>query len=246
MTLAPIRSQILALADEGNAAFVARLIPGLDPSVTVGARNPALRRLATSLRRSRPDEAREFLAELPHGLHEENMLHAFLLGLEKEPEAAFEGVEAFLPFVTNWAVCDALAPAGFARDRQRLEGEAARWIASEAVYTTRFGVCMHMRHFLGERFRPEFCALVGGIDAEEYYLRMVVAWYFAEALVKQSEAALPWFLEDRLPLPVRRMAIRKALESLRIPAATKARLREVRDGLPRAGRAASREAPACR
>lgn len=236
MTIPSLREELLALADEGNAAFLAKLIPGLNPEAIIGARNPALRALAKKLLRERPDEALAFLAELPHGLHEENMLHSFLLGLEKSPDAAFSGVERFLPFVDNWAVCDSLAPAGFARDLERLEGEAEAWVGAgqQAPYTVRFGICMHMGHFLKEHFRPDFLSLIAGIASEEYYVRMAQGWYFAEALAKQPDSALPWFLEDRLPLPVRRKAIQKAVESYRIPSETKDVLRVVRAGLPRA------------
>lgn len=239
MTIASIRSSLLALGDEKNAAFVAHLIPGLDPRVAIGVRTPELRALARQLLREHPEDARAFLADLPHELHEENMLHSFLLGQEQEADAAFDCVRTFLPYVTNWAVCDSLAPAGFAHDLDRLEREAEQWITARGphtLYTRRFGVCMHMRHFLSERFRPEFLNLVASIDTGEYYLRMVVGWYFAEALARQPHAALMWLTQDRLELSLRRTAIRKAIESRKIPEETKALLRKVRDDLPRTER----------
>lgn len=236
MTIPSVRAAVLALADEGNAAFIAKLIPGLPLERVVGARNPGLRALAKELRRDRPDEAEAFLTDLPHGLHDENMLHAFLLGLERDPARSFRLVEAFLPFVDNWAVCDGLNPGGFARSLTRLEDEVERWLGSDALYTRRFGVCMLMQHFIGERFDVRFPALVGALDSSEYYIRMVQGWYFAEALARQPEAALPWFVEDRLAPDVRRKAIQKAIESYRIPDETKALLREVRATIPRARR----------
>lgn len=233
MTHEPIRRRLLALADEKNAAFAASLIPGLAPERILGCRNPALRALAKDLRLKEPEAVEDFLAELPHELHDEDMLHAFLLGLEPDPNSAFVQVESFLPHIANWAVCDGLSPRGFAKDLPRLESETERWLASEHTYTRRFGICMHMAHFLGERFRPEFLALIGGIESNEYYVQMAQGWYFATALAKQPEAALPWLVEDRLALPVRRKAIRKSIESFRVSEGTKALLRDVRAGIPR-------------
>lgn len=242
MTRELIRRRLRALADEKNAAFAASLIPGLAPDRILGCRNPALRGLAKELRAREPEAVGEFLGELPHGLHDEDMLHAFLLGLEADPNSAFVQVESFLPHIANWAVCDGLSPRGFAKDLPRLESETERWLASERVYTRRFGICMYMAHFLGERFRPELLALIGGIESNDYYVQMAQGWYFATALAKQPEAALPWLVEERLPLPVRRKAIQKSIESFRVPDETKALLRRVRAGLPRGGGRAGRGA----
>lgn len=235
MTAELIRRRVLALADEGNARFAASLIPGLEPTRILGCRNPALRALAKELRKTEPEAVEAFLAELPHELHDEDMLHAFLLGLETKPDLALAKTQSFLPHVKNWAVCDALSPKGFTKDLGRLEFEAKRWLASEHTYTRRFGICMHMTHFLGEAFRPEFLALIGSLDSEEYYVHMAQGWYFATALAKQPEAALPWLVEDRLPTPVRRKAIQKSIESFRVPDETKTVLRRVRESLPRRG-----------
>lgn len=233
MTIASIRADLLALADEGNARFAASLIPGLNPERILGCRNPALRSLAKELHRSRPEEAESFLDDLPHELHDEDMLHAFLLGLERDPDEAFRRIEEFLPYIADWAVCDGLNPVGLKKAPERLEVGCERWISSGATYMRRFGICMHMQHFLGERFRPDFLALIGRIDSDEYYVLMGQGWYFATALAKQPEATLPWLVEDRLPTPVRRRAIQKSIESHRIPAETKALLKSVRAGLPR-------------
>ncbi|MBJ2329452.1 DNA alkylation repair protein [Schaalia cardiffensis] len=235
MTAELIRRRLLALADEGNARFAASLIPGLEPTRILGCRNPALRALAKELCKTEPEAVEVFLAKLPHELHDEDMLHAFLLGLETKPDLALAKTQSFLPHVKNWAVCDALSPKGFTKDLGRLELEAKRWLASEHTYTCRFGICMHMTHFLGETFRPEFLALIGSLDSEEYYVHMAQGWYFATALAKQPEAALPWLVEDRLPTPVRRKAIQKSIESFRVPDETKTVLRRVRESLPRRG-----------
>ncbi|MBQ3922990.1 MAG: DNA alkylation repair protein, partial [Spirochaetales bacterium] len=53
-------------------------------------------------------------------------------------------------------------------------------------------------------------------ENEDYYLKMMAAWYFATALAKQYEATLP-FIECRKLEPwTHNKAIQKAIESYRI------------------------------
>ncbi|WP_026459703.1 DNA alkylation repair protein [Schaalia suimastitidis] len=229
------REEIEALADPDNAAFIAKLMPTVDPETVLGIRTPILRSLAKEIWRHRRDDAFTFFAEVPHHYFDENQLHAFLITQEKDFNTCLAHVEAFVPYIDNWATCDSLNPKALGRDPQMLEAAARRWIAHTHLYTRRFGVGILMSHFLTEHFRTEFLDLVGAIDTTEYYLQMMVAWYFAEACAKQEEAALPWLLEDRgLDMPIRRKAIQKALESYRVCDEAKVQLRLVRAGLPRA------------
>ncbi|QWW19588.1 DNA alkylation repair protein [Schaalia sp. 19OD2882] len=222
------------LADADNAAFLARLVPTIDPARIKGARNPALREIAKRAWRDRREEALAFLDALPHATLDEDLLHSFLIAQERDLDTVYMRIDAFLPYVDNWASCDSLSPKALAKDPERLEVSIRRWIGPDsAVYTRRFAVCMLMEHFLREHFRPEFHALVAGIESDEYYLHMVQGWYFATALAHQPEETLPWLVEGRLPPAARRKAIQKSLESLRIPDTTKDLLRQVRAGLPR-------------
>ena len=170
------------------------------PERVIGVRTPALRKLAKTLRGS--GQAEEFLKALPHEFFEENNLHAFLLCEMKDFEACVQAVEDFLPYVDNWATCDQMSPGVFRKNKQALLPHIRRWIASERCYTRRFGIGMLMSHFLDEDFREEYLSLVSDIRSEEYYVNMMIAWYFATALAKQYEAALP-FIENRRLDPVR-------------------------------------------
>ena len=209
-----IRETLFSLREEKFAAFQARLIPNVAPERVIGVRTPALRKLAKTLRGS--GEAEEFLKALPHEFFEENNLHAFLLCEMKDFEACVQAVEDFLPYVDNWATCDQMSPGVFRKNKQALLPHIRRWIASEQCYTRRFGIGMLMSHFLDEDFREEYLSLVSDIRSEEYYVNMMIAWYFATALAKQYEAALPYLENRRLDPWVHNKAIQKALESFRV------------------------------
>ena len=209
-----IRETLFSLRDEKFAAFQARLIPNVAPERIIGVRTPALRKLAKTLRGS--GEAEEFLKALPHEFFEENNLHAFLLCEMKDFDACVQAVEDFLPYVDNWATCDQMSPKVFRKNKQALLPYIRCWIASERCYTRRFGTGMLMSHFLDEDFREEYLRLVSDKRSEEYYVNMMIAWYFATALAKQYEAALPYLENRRLDPWVHNKAIQKAVESFRV------------------------------
>lgn len=219
--------RLFSLRDEKYAAFQRPLLPNLAPESIIGVRTPALRLLAKELRGSA--EAEAFLAALPHRYFEENQLHAFLVAQEKDYRRCIERLESFLPFVDNWATCDQLSPRVLGRHRAELLPEVRRWMASGHEYTCRFGIGMLMRYFLeADAFSEEYLRWVAAIDREEYYVRMMQAWFFATALAKQWSAAEPYMHDGCLSDWVRRKAIQKALESFRIPAAHKSHLRSLK------------------
>ena len=222
---AGIPAALAALRDETYRRFQIGLLPTVPPETVLGVRTPDLRRLARSLDGA---AAAEFLAALPHGQYEENLLHALLLARIRDFDRCLAEVERFLPHVDNWAVCDQLRPAVFARRADRLPPAVDRWLASERPFTVRFGVGMLMCHFLDERFRPEQAARVAALRSGEYYVNMMLAWYFATALAKQYDAALPLVASDALDPWVRARTIQKALESFRVTPEHKAVLRALR------------------
>ena len=221
-----IREMLLSLQDGKFAAFQARLIPNVAPERILGVRTPELRKLAKQLRGSSDAEA--FLNTLPHEFFEENNLHAFLLCGIKDFERCVQAVEDFLPYVDNWATCDQLRPKAFARNRQALLPRIRSWLNSDRTYTRRFGIGMLMSHFLDEDFREEYLCWVSDIHSEEYYVNMMIAWYFATALAKQYRAALPYHENRRLDPWVHNKTIQKALESYRVSEEHKACLKTLK------------------
>ncbi len=226
MTQEQILAELYRLQDTAYADFQAKLIPNLPREAFIGVRTPDLRKLAKRLAK---EDCGVFLADLPHPTFDENQLHAFLLAEEKDFDACLRQVEAFLLFVDNWATCDQLSPKVFRKEPERLLPAIEGWLASGRTYTVRFGMGMLMQHFLDERFEARFPAMVAAVQSEEYYINMMIAWYFATALAKQWDAVLPYLTERRLPEWVHRKTIQKAVESYRIPEERKAFLKGLRE-----------------
>ena len=220
-----LQTQLKALADEEYRAFHQKLVPNVSAAAILGVRVPKLRQLAKELGE---EERQPFLRALPHEFYEENMLHALLLEKQKDFDAAVAEVDAFLPYVDNWAVCDALKPRVFARHRAQLLPHVDRWIGSPLPYSCRFGLEMLMTHYLDEDFRPELAERPLTVTSEEYYVRMMAAWYYATALAKQWDAVIPLLEQRRLPEWTHRKTIRKACESYRITPEQKEYLRSLK------------------
>ena len=221
-----LTERLAALAEPEYREFTAKLLPTLPKERILGVRLPAIRALAKEA--AGTPQAAELLAVLPHDYHEENLLHGFLVERVRGFDECLAETERFLPFVDNWAVCDCVTPKALKKDLPRLEAKAREWLASERPYTVRYGVRMYMSFFLDEAFAPEQAKRIAALESDEYYVKMVVAWYFATALAKQYEATLP-FIERGLPDKwTHNKAIQKACESFRVSDEQKAYLRTLR------------------
>ena len=209
-----IQQRLFALQDAGYRDFHAALMPTVDKALVIGVRMPALRALAKELKGT--ELAADFMAALPHKYYEENNLHAALIGHIRDFDACMAAVERFLPYVDNWATCDMMNPRALAKDKAALLERIRLWLQSGHTYTVRFGMEMLMNHFLEEDFREEYPALVASVRSEEYYVRMMQAWYFATALAKQYEAAVTYLEQRRLGAWVHNKTIQKARESFRV------------------------------
>lgn len=221
-----IFQRLSELSDPTYRDFHAGLIPNISPETILGVRVPALRKLARELRGSA--EAQEFMAALPHEYYDENCLHGLLINDIKDFGATVSALDAFLPYVDNWAVCDLISPRSFKSRPPELAAHVHRWLESSHSYTVRFGIGVLMSFYLDEGFEPAQLEAVAERCCEEYYVNMMVAWYFATALAKQPEAALPYIENRRLSRWTHNKAIQKSIESRRIPDETKAYLKTLR------------------
>lgn len=221
-----IQNQLFSLQDIPYGDFQARLIPNLPRETVIGVRTPELRRLAKKL--SGTPEAEAFLKELPHRFFEENQLHAFLLEGVKAYDDCIRLLEAFLPYVDNWATCDQMCPKVLGKHPDRLLGQIRVWLSSSHTYTVRFAIGLLMRYYLDGRFSPEYPRLVAAVASEEYYVNMMIAWYFATALAKQYGSILPYLKEQQLGSWIHNKTIQKALESYRVSPEQKEELRALR------------------
>ena len=221
-----VQSSLFALQDLKYRDFQCKLIPTVDPGKVIGVRTPALRKFARVFVKT--PQAMDYIRILPHKYFEENNLHGFVIETMKDYGECIGALEAFLPYIDNWATCDLISPKVFAKHLPAFYEKIKIWIVSGETYTVRFGIGMLMSHFLGEHFRPGMLGEVAGVRSKEYYVNMMIAWYFATALVKQWDAALPYIKERRLEKWTHNKTIQKAVESYRIGGEEKAQLRALR------------------
>ena len=209
-----IEEQLFSAQDIKYRDFQRTLLPTLPPETIIGVRTPQLRTMAREL--ARQPEGAAFLDLLPHRYYEENNLHAFLIERIRDYDQVIARLDHFLPYVDNWATCDSMSPAVFKRHLPQLRDQCRRWLDSDHTYTVRYGIGMLMRHFLDDAFSPEYLEWAVEVHSSEYYVNMMIAWYFATALAKQYDAALPYLTQYRLEQWTHNKAIQKALESYRI------------------------------
>lgn len=221
-----IEARLFTLQDLIYRDFQSRLIPTVEPEAMIGVRTPELRRLAREL--GKTPESAQFIQILPHKYYEENNLHAFLIEQIRDYKTCASALDAFLPYVDNWATCDLMSPKIFKKHLPELLEKIREWLKSNKTYTVRFAVGMLMGFYLDEQFEPEYPELVAGIKSKEYYVNMMIAWYFATALVKQYDAARPFIEQGRLEIWTHNKTIQKAVESLRISEEKKVYLKSLK------------------
>lgn len=221
-----IQKQLFELQDKEYAAFQAKLTPGVPEESFIGVRVPQARTLAKTLFKDPSRE--EFMKTLPHEYYDENMLHGLLISQIKDYAKCIEATDTFLPYVDNWAVCDIMSPKVFAKHKAELMEKIREWSKSSHTYTCRFGLEMLMTHFLDADFKAEYLEIPASARSEEYYVKMMVAWFFATALAKQWDATIP-YIENKVLAPwTHNKTIQKAIESYRITAEHKDYLRTLK------------------
>ena len=218
-----IQELLLARQDIKYRDFQAPLFPNIDKEKMIGVRTPELKKLAKELFGS--ETANKFIETLPHRYFDENQLHAFIISLIKDYETCLKEVDRFLPYVDNWGTCDQLSPKVFAKHKDELIVDIKRWIKSKHVYTVRFAIGMLLSLYLDESFKEEYLELVSKVKSDEYYINMMIAWYFATALAKQWDTAIKYIEDKKLSLWVHNKTIQKAAESYRIADDQKAYLK---------------------
>lgn len=221
-----VQRRLFELQDAEYRDFHAGLMPTVEKGKIIGIRTPVLRKFAKEYAKS--EDAAEFMKALPHDYYEENNLHGFLIEGMKNYEECIHALDIFLPYVDNWATCDMMAPKVFKKHLPELEHKTEEWMASGHAYTVRYGIGMLMRYYLDDAFQEEYLVRVAKVCSEEYYVKMMVAWYFATALAKQYEAALPFIEGERLEKWTHNKAIQKAVESSRVTAEQKEYLKTLK------------------
>ena len=226
MTPKEITEKLRELSDEEYRLFQLKLMPSVTEDRVLGVRTPLLRKFAKEL--AKDPDIENFLTDIPHRYYDETNLHGFIISECKDYEKSVAYVDAILPYVDNWATCDLLSPKAFKKNRDKLIKDIDRWLASDKTYTVRFGIEMLMSHFLDEDFRPEYLEKLTAIQSGEYYVNMMLAWFFATALAKQWDDTVKYIEEKRLSVWVHNKTIQKAVESYRITDDRKACLKAMK------------------
>ena len=209
-----VYEKLLTVKDDEYREFQVKLVPNISPDSILGVRTPDMRKIAKEV--SQSDERDSFLKELPHKYYEENLVHFFIISTIKDFDECIAAVETFLPYIDCWPVSDQSSPKVFKKNHNKLLPYIRKWIASAHVYTARFGIRMLMNEYLGDDFKEEYLELAASNKGEDYYLKMMVAWYFATALAKRYDESVKYIEERKLDEWVHKKAIQKAVESYRV------------------------------
>lgn len=218
-----IITDLFSMQDLKYQAFHSKLMPTVDTEKVIGVRMPLLRNYAQKLTKN--PAVGEYMDVLPHTYYEENNLHGLLIEKLKNYNDIIDALDKFLPYVDNWATCDMIAPKIFKNHLPELEEKIKEWISSGHTYTIRFGLNMLLKYYLDDAFKSEYLGMAASVNSDEYYVKMMVAWYFATALAKQYEATIPYIEQYRLKPWVHNKTIQKAIESYRIKPIQKEYLR---------------------
>lgn len=220
------KDRLFELQDKEYAKFHSRLMPGVDFNRIIGVRVPLVRKLAKELIKDKT--ADDFYKQLPHSYYDEDMLHGVMISLIKDYDTCLKEVDDFLPYVDNWAVCDIMSPVVFRKHKKELIDKVKEWSASSKVYTCRFGLKMLMTYYLDDDFKDEYLQIPASIVSDEYYINMMIAWFFATALAKKWDETIAYLEDKRLGSWVHNKTIQKAIESYRITKDQKDYLRSLR------------------
>lgn len=221
-----VQELLFSMQDLGYKAFHAKLIPNIKEDVIIGVRTPELRKYAKEF--AKTDEAKEFVNRLPHKYYEENNLHGFIIEQIKDFDECIAEVERFLPYVDNWATCDLMSPKVFRKNLPKLLDRIKVWIQLNDTYTVRFAIEMLMKYFLDDEYDVKYPRMVAKVKSDEYYVNMMIAWYFATALAKQYDSILSFIENQKLETWTHNKAIQKAIESRRISQEQKDYLRTLK------------------
>ena len=207
-------SRLMEVKDDKYKSFQAKLVPNISADTILGIRTPEMKNIAKELFQSGDYES--FLNDLPHKYYEENLIHFFVISMIKDFDICIKEVEKFLPYVNCWPVSDQASPKCFKKNHDKLLPYIKKWIKSKHVYTARVGIRMLMNEYLGDDFKEEYLDMVASVKGEDYYLKMMVAWYFATALAKRYDETVVYFENHKIDNWVHNKAIQKALESYRV------------------------------
>ena len=221
-----VQKELFSFQDLGYRDFQSELMPTVDKEKIIGVRTPQLRKFANEF--AKTEASKVFLETLPHKYYEENNLHGFLIEKIKDYDACIRELDRFLPYVDNWATCDMMSPKVLKNNPEKLLKTVEKWMQSEHTFVVRYAIGCLMKYYLEEYFDLRYLEMAAGVNSEEYYIKMMQAWYLATALAKQYDATIDFLKENKLEVWVHNKTIQKAVESYRITPEQKVYLRTLK------------------
>lgn len=221
-----IVDKLFELQDTKYRLFQIKLVPNIETNTIIGVRTPELRKLAIEM--VKENNYIDFLSNLPHKYYEENLIHMFIISEIKNFDKCVSLLKKFLPYIDCWPVSDQSSPKVFKKNHEKVLPYIKKWIKSKHIYTARFGIRMLMNEFLDDDFKEEYLLLIASIKSDDYYLKMMIAWFFATSLAKQYEKTVTYLENKKLDTWTHNKTIQKAIESYRITPAQKEYLRKLK------------------
>lgn len=224
LKLESLRKSLMAVADPKYKAFHCALMPTVPSERVLGVRMPALRKIAKTL----SNEGQWFLSFMPLRYYEEQNLYGILISQCTDYNKCVEMLTRYLPYVDNWATCDLIVPISFRKNPESACRQALTWLKDDHCYTVRFAIGVLMRFGLDLCLKQQYADAVCTVSTDEYYVKMMIAWYFATGLAKDFPLFVSYLERERLTKWIHNKAIQKGIESYRLTAEQKVYLRKLR------------------
>lgn len=222
--LSYIRKMLLDLKDEEYRKFTLKLIPNIEENKVIGVRAPKLREIIKNELKN-IESKEKYLNQLSEFKYfEEYNIYMYILEKEKDLNIAINRIKDILPFIDNWATCDISSPKIFKKYPKEVYKFSKECINSEKPYIKRYGIGL----LLSNRLYDYTDLVINSEDNDEYYVKMVKAWYLSMALVYDYEKTIKYFEERKIEKWVHNKALQKAIESRRIDINVKEYLRKLK------------------
>ena len=219
-----IRKMLLDLKDEEYRKFTLKLIPNIEENKVIGVRVPKLREIIKKELKNIESKEKYLNQLIEFKYFEEYNIYMYILEKENDLEKAIYRIKEILPFIDNWATCDISSPKVFKKYPKEVYRFAKECINSDKPYIKRYGIGL----LLSNRLYDYTDLVINSEDNDEYYVKMVKAWYLSMALVYNYEKTIKYFEEKKIDKWVHNKALQKAIESRQIDINVKEYLRKLK------------------
>ena len=123
---------------------------------------------------------------------------------------------------------DTICNKNLVKYKDKLIKEVYKWLKSDELYRVRYAIKCLMNYYLGEDFKQEHLERVRAVKLDDYYVKMMVAWYLATGLAKNYDDFVKAIEENWFNDFIHNKAIQKAVESYRVSDEHKSYLKQMK------------------